>query len=260
MSERLAGKHALITGGSRGIGKAIADAFASEGCNLTLVGRNKEDLKRTEIEIRSQYEISVRSAICDVINRDCVENMVSEAEATAPIDILVNNAGSHGASSFLDYRFEDFKNILEANLYSVFHVTQTVIPHMVKREKGRVINLASTAGKWGSRNQSAYNASKHAVVGITRCLGLEMAPHKVLVNAICPWVVETDMASAFISKHSSILSLSEEEFETGLRESVPLKRWVQPKEVAGLAVYLASEEASYVSGQAWTIDGGYTML
>ena len=131
---------------------------------------------------------------------------------------------------------------------------------MIARRTGRIVNLASTAGKWGSRNQSAYNVSKHAVVGLTRCLGLEMAPHNIGVNAICPWIVDTDMATGFIAEHANAAGITPAQATTNFVAAVPIKRYIRPDEVAGLAVYLASDEASYISGQSWTVDGGYTMV
>ena len=175
-------------------------------------------------------------------------------------DILVNNAGIHIAASFLDYSFEDFKNVLEVNVYSVFHVTQAALPKMVERKAGRIINMASSAGKWGSRNQSAYNASKHAMVGITRCLALELAPHNILTNAICPWVVETDLADSFMKQHSAAAGVPLETLQENLKNTVPIKRWIQPADVANLAVFLGSDESSYINGQSWSVDGGYTMI
>jgi NAD(P)-dependent dehydrogenase (short-subunit alcohol dehydrogenase family) len=145
-------------------------------------------------------------------------------------------------------------------VYSVFHVTQAVLPGMLARRSGRIVNLASTAGKWGSRHQSAYNASKHAVVGLTRCLGLELAPHNILVNAICPWIVDTDMATGFMDRHAAIAGVSAAELTARMNATVPLGRWIRPEEVANLALFLASDEASYINGQAWTVDGGYTMI
>ena len=260
MGSRLAGKTALITGGSRGIGRAIAQAYAAEGCALVLNARDASRLTATGTAIAREFNVPVETLACDITDRAGVRAMVAAAEAWRPLDILVNNAGIHLAASFLDYSFEDFQRVIESNVYGIFHVTQAVLPAMITRQRGRVINLASSAGKWGSRNQSAYNASKHAVVGLTRCLGLEMAPHNVLVNAICPWVVETDMLRDFMSGHAAALGASAEDMMARLQASVPLQRWIQPAEVAGLALYLASDEASYINGQAWAVDGGYTMI
>jgi NAD(P)-dependent dehydrogenase (short-subunit alcohol dehydrogenase family) len=257
---RLQGRTALVTGASRGIGRAIAEAFAAEGAALVLNARDAVRLEETAGEIRARFGVDAICTAFDVTDRAAIDAAIAKAEAWRPIDILVNNAGIHIPGRFLDYTFEEFKAVIESNVYSVFHVTQAVIPAMIARQHGRVINLASTAGKWGSRNQSAYNASKHAVVGITRCLGLEMAPHKVLVNAICPWVVDTDMAQGFMEKHAALGGITPAELAERMNATVPLKRWIQPAEVASLAVYLASDESSYINGQAWTVDGGYTMI
>ena len=260
MTARLSGKTALITGGSRGIGRAIAEAFAAEDCALVLNARDAVRLGETAEAIAQLYGVSVTPLPCDVTDGAAVRDMVARAEAVAPLDILVNNAGIHIPNRFTDYSFDDFRAVMESNVYSVFHVTQAVLPGMIERARGRVINLASTAGKWGSRNQSAYNASKHAVVGLTRCLGLEMAPHNVLVNAICPWIVDTDMATGFMERHAAVTGVSADELAARMNQGVPLGRWIEPREVAGLAVYLASDEASYINGQAWAVDGGYTMI
>lgn len=260
MSGRLVGKSALITGGSRGIGKAVAVAFCREGCSVFLIGRDKKRLKETADEISNTEEVDVGWYVCDVTNPKAVRNMVEAAECWKPIDILVNNAGIHKGASFLDYSVKDFREVLETNVYGVFYVTQELLKRIVKQRPARVINLASTAGKWGSRNQSAYNASKHAVVGLTRCLALELAPHNILVNAICPWVVDTDMATDFVETHAAALGKTETELKNQMNASVPLGRLIRVEEVAGLAVYLASDEASYINGQSWTVDGGYTMV
>jgi NAD(P)-dependent dehydrogenase (short-subunit alcohol dehydrogenase family) len=257
---RLAGKTALITGASRGIGRAIADAFAGEGAALVLNARDAAGLERAAAELRAAHGAEVLTLSADVSEREPVRAMVAAAEAWRPLDVLVNNAGIHIPARFLDYSFEDFRRVVESNVYSVFHVTQAVLPAMIARARGRVLNLASTAGKWGSRNQSAYNASKHAVVGITRCLALELAPHNVLVNAICPWIVDTDMATGFMERHAAIAGLTVSELTERMNATVPLRRWIRPAEIASLAVYLASDEASYINGQAWTVDGGYTMI
>ena len=260
MTDRLLGKTALITGASRGIGRAIAEAYAGEGANLVLNARDPERLEAAAAALRAGHAVEVLAHACDVADGSAVKRMVQAIEATTQIDILVNNAGIHIPARFVDYSFEDFKQVIEVNVYSVFHVTQAVLPAMIERQSGRVVNLASTAGKWGSRNQSAYNASKHAVVGITRCLGLEMAPHNVMVNAICPWVVDTDMTDALMTHNAAAVGTTKEHVAEALQNSVPLKRWVQPQEVAQLAIFLGSDEASYINGQSWAVDGGYTMI
>ncbi len=260
MANRLAGKRALITGGSRGIGLAIADAYAREGADLVLNARDAAKLAPVANELAARHGVRVAAAACDVTDRAGMKALVEAAERDGPIDILVNNAGVHKARTFLDYSFEEFRDVLETNVYGVLHVTQFVLPGMIARRGGRIVNLASTAGKWGSRNQSAYNASKHAVVGLTRCLGLEMSAHNVLVNAICPWIVDTDMAAGFIAEHAAAAGLTVSQTSENFKAAVPIKRFIRPDEIAALAVFLASDEASYVNGQTWAVDGGYTML
>jgi NAD(P)-dependent dehydrogenase (short-subunit alcohol dehydrogenase family) len=260
MPGRLSGKTALITGASRGIGRAMADAFAAAGANLVLNARDAGRLATAAAEITAAHGVNVHTAPCDVTDRAAVRAMVDALDKHIEIDVLVNNAGIHRARGFLDYTFEDFAEVLETNVYGVLHITQFVLPGMIARKRGRVINVASTAGKWGSRNQSAYNASKHAVVGLTRCLALEMAPHNVLVNAICPWIVDTDMATGFISEHAAANGLSPAQMLEAFKAAVPIKRMIRPAEVAAVAVFLASDDASYVNGQSWAVDGGYTMI
>ncbi len=259
MVDRLKNKTALITGASRGIGYAIAAAYAAEGARLALNAREPRRLDEAAQTLASTYGVEVDVHACDVSDRSAVDAMIGAFEQTSPLDIVVNNAGIHMSAAFLDYTFEDFRKILDVNIYSVFHVTQAALPHLIARGAGRVINIASSAGKWGSRNQSAYNASKHAVVGLTRCLALEMAPHNVLVNAICPWIVDTDLADSFMREHAAAAGVPQAEFEQAIKNSVPLKRWIKPEEVASLAVFLGSDESSYINGQSWSVDGGYTM-
>ena len=256
MAGRLEGKRALVTGASRGIGLAIAQAFAREGASLALNARNPERLNQTVDDLSTP----ARAYACDVTDRDAVFDMVKQIEADGPIDILVNNAGIHVARPFTEYTFEEFSSVIDANVYSVFHVTQAVLAGMQARQSGAIVNIASTAGRWGSRNQSAYNASKHAVMGITRCLALEMAPHGIRTNAICPWVVDTDMADSFIEGHAAATGMTCEEITNAFTATVPIKRFVKPEEVASLAVYLASDESGFVNGQGMTIDAGYTLI
>ena len=229
MAGRLKGRTALITGASRGIGRAIAEAYAAEGAALVLNARDSERLEAAAEALRDRYGATVSRHACDVSDRAAVDTMVTAIERDGQIDVLVNNAGIHKPAKFLDYTFEDWRRIIEVNVYSVFHVTQAVLPKMIERQSGRIINMGSSAGKWGSRHQSAYNASKHAVVGITRCLALEMAPHNILVNAICPWVVDTDLADTFIAEHAELAGMPERQFAENLKNSVPLKRWIRPE-------------------------------
>ena len=261
MSPRLKQKRVLITGASRGIGFGIAKAFAAEGANLILNARDHKRLEAAAKELRESSGVTVEIAPCDVTDQRAVEDMVETAFSTGPVDVLVNNAGVYKPQAFVDYTMEDFRDIFEVNVFAVIALTQLVLRKMLAAKSGNIVNVASTAGKWGSRNQSAYNMSKHALVGMTRCLALEMAPHQIRVNALCPWIVDTDLADTFVSGHAEILDLPEATVATNLKSAIPLhSRWIKPEEVASLAVFLASDESTYVTGQAWTIDGGYTMI
>jgi NAD(P)-dependent dehydrogenase (short-subunit alcohol dehydrogenase family) len=260
VSGRLKGKTALISGGNRGIGRAIAQAFAAEGADLVLTARDADLLESVAEALRRAHSIHCVTFMCDVTDEPAVQEMVEKAEADAPIDILVNNAGVYDAGRFLDLTSDDFRRVFEVNFYGLLHLTQAVLPMMIRRKTGRVINIASTAGKWGAPYQSAYNASKHAVVGLTRCVALETAEHNVLVNAICPWFVETDMMQAAVKGRSEAACVGSESLVERWKSATPLKRFPRSEEVAPLAVFLAADESSYVTGQAWAIDGGFTMI
>jgi len=260
MAGRLQGKTALISGGNRGIGRAIAQAFAAEGADLVLTARDADLLESVANALQREYGIRCVAFMCDVTDEPAVQEMVEKAEADAPIDILVNNAGIYGAGRFLDLSSDDFRRVFEVNFYGLLHLTQAVLPMMMRRKSGRVINIASTAGKWGAIYQSAYNASKHAVVGLTRCVALETAEHNVLVNAICPWFVETEMMQTSVKERSKAAGVAAETLVERWKSAAPLKRFLRSEEVAPLAVFLAAEESSYVTGQAWAIDGGFTMI
>ncbi|MBK9363615.1 MAG: SDR family oxidoreductase [Rubrivivax sp.] len=256
---RLAGRHALITGASRGIGRAIALAYAAEGAELVLVATKREALEQTQA-LAHGAGAKAHVQVCDVSDRAAVQAMVDAAiAAMGQVDVLVNNAGVYHAARLVDTEPEAFDRVMRVNVYGAFHVLQLVLRHMQQRRAGQVVNIASTAGKWGSMNQSAYNASKHALVGLTRCAALEMGGFGVTVNAICPGFVQTDMLGEF-EAHARILGLP---FETVLengRNRVPLKRFLQPEEIASLAVYLGSAESRGMTGQSLLLDGGMVMV
>lgn len=261
MAGRLKNKRVLITGASRGIGFGIAQAFAAEGADLVLNARDEKRLQEAAQTLRDVAGVNVDIAACDVTNAAAVEQMVAAAFDDNTVDVLVNNAGIYKPLPFVDYTIDDFRDIFDVNVFAVITLTQLVLRKMLANKSGNIVNVASTAGKWGSRNQSAYNMSKHALVGMTRCLALEMAPHAIRVNALCPWIVDTDLADTFVGGHAEILDLPEATVAANLKSAIPLhSRWIKPEEVASLAVFLASDESTYVTGQAWTIDGGYTMI
>ena len=190
---RLSDRSALITGASRGIGFAIAEAFASEGSNIVLSASSELGLKKAKDKL-DQYGVDVSYFAADVSDPRQVDNLFSFAiEQHSKLDVLVNNAGIHISKSFTDHEMDEFDHLMKVNVHSVFQLTQLAIRHMQILGRGKVINVASVAGLRESMNSSAYNTSKHAVVGLTKCIALENAKNGINVNAICPGIVETDL-------------------------------------------------------------------
>ncbi len=256
---RLAGRRVLITGASRGIGQAIALRYAEEGASLFLAATTLAGLVQTQAQAEARGARVLVQAV-DVADRADVQRLVDAALAgLGGIDVLVNNAGVYHAASLLDTAPEDFDRVMQVNLYGAFHVLQLCLRQMRDQGAGKVVNMASTAGKGGSMNQSAYNASKHALVGLTRCAAQELGPLGICVNAICPGFVETDMLQSF-SAHAAITGLSFEQILANGKARVPLRRFLQPQEIAHLAVYLGSAESDGMTGQSILLDGGMLMV
>ena len=258
---RLAGSVALITGASRGIGRAIAEAYAAEGADLCLAATTLEGLRETEAAVAARGARSV-SVAYDVADRDaCFATVARATEAFGRVDVLVNNAGIYIGKPFMEYVPEEFQRMLDVNLFGVIHMTQAVLPGMMERGHGRIVNIASTAGKGPSRNQSGYNVSKHAVVGLTRCVAGETAARGVTVNAICPGFVQTDMVDA-LKRDQAAKGVADPDalLKSMVAARVPLGRVLVPDEIAGLAVYLGSRECSGMTGQSILVDGGMLMI
>ncbi len=258
---RLKGSVALITGASRGIGRAIAQAYAAEGADLCLVATDAARLRETDALLEGAPGRRLTIAL-DVTDRAaCFDAVARAAAELGRVDVLVNNAGVYLARPFLDLTPADLQRLLDVNLFGVLHMTQAVLPAMLERGYGRVVNIASTAGKWGSRNQSGYNMSKHAVVGLTRCVALETAARGVTVNAICPGFVATDMVDTLKRDYAAIGGTDPEAMIAGIVASrVPMGRVLAADEIAGLAVYLGSRESGGMTGQSILVDGGMLMV
>jgi len=256
----LTGMRALVTGGSRGIGLAIAEAFAREGAELCLAATDRARLETARAGIGdgvpeimlSDFDVGDRAA--------CLEAVARLTDRWGRIDILVNCAGAYRAARFLDYDIGDIDRLMQVNYFGTVHMMQAVLPGMQARGFGRVINIASTAGKWGSANQSAYNASKHAVVGITRSVALEMAAAGVTVNAICPGLVDTELGDALVAEYAEINGTSVDAMMQAILARIPVGRVIQPEEVAELAVYIARRESGGMTGQSLLYDGGMLMV
>ena len=259
MTQRLNNKVALVTGASRGIGQAIAQAYAAQGAKLCLLATDATRLVALKDSLGlADGDVLVRPV--DVRNREAVFQALQAAEQHfGRIDVLVNNAGVYKSRPFLDYAPQDFQDLLDVNLMGVVNFMQACLPGMQARRSGSIVNIASTAGKWGSRNQSAYNVSKHAVVGLTRCVALEASPFNVTVNAICPGFVQTDMVENLKTQAAQSAGASVDAFMQAALSRVPLGRIITPEEIAAMAVYLGSADASGVTGQSMHIDGGMVL-
>ncbi len=254
-SGRLQGKTALITGASRGIGHAIARAFAQQGADLVLSASNAAALKTVKHEL-DEYGVEIACLTADLSLESEVESLFARAVQRFPsLDVLVNNAGIHLGKPFTEHTMGEFDRLMKINVYAVFQLTQAAIRHMQALGRGKVINISSTAGKWESMNQAAYNTSKHAVVGMTKCVALENAKSGINVNAICPGIVETDI----IRNAQTNSGIVEDEFRTMIEANIPMGRMLQPEEVANIAIYFGSSESDGMTGQTITISGGMRM-
>jgi NAD(P)-dependent dehydrogenase (short-subunit alcohol dehydrogenase family) len=253
---RLQDTVALVTGASRGIGRAIAQAYAAEGATLCLAATDRAKLEQVEASLGLPAGRTMALAL-DVTDRDACFAAVDAVERRfGRLDALVNNAGIYLSRTFLDYDARDFQRLLDVNLFGVIHLMQAALPRMQSRGYGRIVNIASTAGKWGSRNQSAYNVSKHAVVGLTRCVALESAATGVTVNAICPGFVQTDMVENLKREYAAIAGADGDAIVKAALARVPMGRVLDPAEIAGLAVYLGGRESAGMTGQSILVDGG----
>ena len=244
----LTGKTALITGGGRGIGRAIALAFAQQGARVAVAARTREQVEQVAREIGGD----ALALTCDVSDSASVSQMFADLHP----DILVNNAGIAESATLPNTTDELWHRHLAINLSGTFYCTRAALPAMLERGWGRVINIASIAAKAGAPYISAYAASKHGVLGLTRAVALEVAARGVTVNAICPGYVDTEMVSRGIQQITAKTGRSEEEALDALKKMSPQNRLVTAEEVAALALLLASEEGRGINGQGINIDGG----
>ena len=259
---KLANRLAFITGGGRGIGRAIALEFAREGASVAVAARTLNEVETVAAEIATQFGTGALALKCDVQQRESVNEAFGEFRARfgrGP-DILVNNAGVAKSELFVKTDEAFWELHLNTNLGGTFRCTHEALPEMLERGWGRVINIASIAGKTGAPYVSAYAASKHGVLGLTRSVALEVARNGVTVNAICPGYVETDMTTRGIENIVSKTGKSADDALETLKKMSPQNRLVTPEEVAALALLLASEEGRGINGQAINVDGGTVLF
>ena len=243
-------KVALVTGAARGIGKEIVYTLAENGYDVSINYRTKTtEIEQMKEELESKYKIKCALVQGDVASFEDTEKMVNETvEALGKIDVLVNNAGITKDGLLMRMSKEDFESVIDVNLVGTFNVTKNVIPLMIKQKSGRIINISSVVGVSGNAGQTNYSASKAGIIGFTKSLAKEVSSRNILVNAVAPGFIATDM--------TAILSDGVKE---NINNQIPLKRMGTAKDIANVVKFLSSDESSYITGQVINVDGGMLM-
>jgi len=246
----LTNKTAIVTGGSKGLGLAMAEGLASAGANLIIISRNDKEGKAAAEKIINEYKTKAIAISATVTSEEEMQKAVATTiKEFGSIDILINNAGINIRGPIDELSYEDFKKVQQTNVDGTWLPSKAVVPQMKKQKSGRIINLASTLGVVGLANRTPYATSKGAVVLMTRALALELAPFHITVNAICPGPFLTDM---------NIPIKDDENTKKFIVGAVALERWGELQEIQGAAIYLASAASSYTTGSLITVDGGWT--
>ncbi|MGA0559953.1 SDR family NAD(P)-dependent oxidoreductase [Larkinella sp. VNQ87] len=246
----LSGRAAIVTGGSKGLGLAMAAGLASAGADLLLVNRNADEGAKAAEELSKDFGVTALSFSADITNQKQTETMARAAlDAFGRIDVLINSAGINIRGPIDELSLEEFNQVMTVNVTGTWLCCRAVTPYMKKAGRGSIINLASTLGVVGLSNRTPYTSSKGAVVQMTRALALELAPFNINVNAICPGPFLTDM---------NVPIADTEEGKKFVVGATALGRWGELREIQGAAIFLASDAATYLVGSMLTVDGGWT--
>jgi 3-oxoacyl-[acyl-carrier protein] reductase len=243
----LAGRVAVVTGGTRGIGRAIADTLAGAGARVVVTGRDRAKAESVAAEIGGTDR--ARGFACELSDSASVTSLIEEAEkAFGSVDVLVNNAGLTRDNILFRLKDDDWDAVLDANLRGAFVATRAASRGMIKRRWGRIVNMASVVGIVGNKGQANYAASKAGLIGLTKSVAKELASRNVLANAVAPGFIATDMTAAMTPDAQAVLTAQ-----------IPLERLGTPADIAGLVAFLASDHAAYITGQVFVVDGGMVM-
>ena len=257
MDLELSGKTAIVSAGSKGLGKAIALGLAKEGARVAICSRSPDNLSQAAQEIQAVAEFEVLAVPVDVMKPDAIENFVNTiVQRQGKIDILVNNAGGPPVGTFADFEDEDWENAFNLTFMSVVRFVRAVLPHMRKTDGGRIINVTSTSVKQPLENLLLSNSIRPAVIGLAKTLANELAADGILVNNICPGSIYTDRIKDNVAAQVKATGQSEESIMQEYEAKIPLSRLGTPVELADLAVFLASPRASYITGATLQVDGG----
>jgi 3-oxoacyl-[acyl-carrier protein] reductase len=244
MNIDLSGRSAIVTGSTRGIGRAIAQLLSDSGANVAIVGRDP-----STAEVVASTMRSARGFGCDITDSAAVGSLVEDVEkAFGGVDILVNNAGITRDNLLMRLKDDDWDAVLAANLKAAFVATRAVSRGMMKKRWGRIINVASVVGIVGNKGQANYAASKAGLIGFTKSVAKELASRNILANVVAPGFIETDMTAQMTQEARDTLS-----------KQIPLERLGKPNDIAGMVAFLSSEYASYITGQVFVVDGGMVM-